>query len=71
MDLGHLIDTVVEDKEVTLEPLGNVISPAARVDHGGQVAHVHQGHKVPGLVQAVETLVLNHRPDSNILHFII
>ena len=37
------------------------------MDHGGQVAHVHQGHKVPGLVQAVETLALDHRPERNIL----
>ena len=64
-------DGVVEDKEMSLEPLRDVIPSAPRVDHGGQVAHVHQGHKVPRLVQAVETLILNHRPDSNILHFII
>ena len=60
-------DGVVEDKEVSLEPLRDVIPPAAGVDHGGQVAHVHQGHKVPGLVQAVETLALDHRPERNIL----
>ena len=60
-------DGVVEDKEVSLESLRDVIPPTAGVDHGGQVAHVHQGHEVPGLVQAVETLVLDHRPDRNIL----
>ena len=60
-------DGVVEDKEVSLEPLGDVIPPAAGVDHGGQVAHVNQGHKVPGLVQVVETLLLDHRPDHNII----
>ena len=60
-------DCVVEDKEVSLESLWDVIPPTAGVDHGRQVAHVHQGHEVPGLVQAVETLVLDHRPDRNIL----
>ena len=59
-------DGVVEDKEVPLEPLRDVIPPAPGVDHGGQVAHVHQRHKVPGLLQAVETLVLDHGPDRGL-----
>ena len=56
-------DGVVEHKEVSLEPLWDVIPPAPGVDHGRQVAHVNQCHKVPRLVQAVETLVLDHRPE--------
>ena len=60
-------DGVVEDKEVPLESLRDVIPPAAGVDHGRQVAHVHQGHEVPGLVQACRIPCSRSHPDRNIL----
>ena len=40
-------DGVVEDKEMSLEPLRDVIPSAPRVDHGGQVAHVHHDSQSP------------------------
>ena len=56
----------VEDEEVALEPVGDVVLPAARVLHGGEVLQVLARLEVPALVlvEEVEPPVLHGEADE-------
>ena len=58
----------VVDDEVPLEPLGNVVPATARLDHCGQVVHVHDVVKVSRLFQAVEALHLHQLTQELVGH---
>ena len=53
----------VEDAELPLQPLGDVVAPAPRVDHGRHQLHVHHGGELAGALQAVEAPLFHQLPD--------
>ena len=65
-DAEDLIDGVVggqrtvEDGELALESLGDVVTAAAGLDHGGEELDVHDVGEVAGLLQAVHARHLHH-----------
>ena len=50
----------VNDGEVSLETLRDVVTAAARVDHGAHHLDVDDVRKLARLLQVIETFLLNH-----------
>lgn len=60
----------VEDRELPLEPRGDVVPAAARVNHGCKELDVDYGCKVTRFLQAIHAFHFHHLPHNLIGHLV-